>query len=77
MTNTNDFVSNNRLCPICGGDHNVFVLNLEDGNHVIPRPFFYERAAKVKADTDKTNLKRIATKIDPADIFWTAKEDGF
>jgi hypothetical protein len=37
----------NRLCPICGGDHNVIIVQLENGKRIITPPFPKERAAKL------------------------------
>lgn len=67
----NDLVSNNS-CPVCGGDHNVLMISLENGGHIVTRPFPKEKASKVK----KTDAKRRATKLDLVDIFWQSEEGG-
>jgi hypothetical protein len=64
---TNEPVSNNScLCSICGGDHNVLVIPLENGSHIVSRPFPKDNATKVNVTGDK----RRATRLDLVDIFW-------
>lgn len=69
-TYNNGAVSNN-ICPICGGDHNVLVIGLENGSHIITRPFPNEKATKVNV----TDGKRRATRLDLVDVFWRPDED--
>ena len=71
-TYSNGVVSNN-ICHICGGDHNVLVIRLENGGHIITRPFSKEKSTKVKV----THGKRRATRLDLVDIFWPAEDEGF
>jgi hypothetical protein len=70
--NSNGALSNNSLCPVCGGDHNVLVIPLENGGHIISRPFPKEKATKVKI----TNAKRRATRLDLVDVFWSSNKEG-
>jgi hypothetical protein len=69
---SNGALSNNSLCTVCGGDHNVLVIPLENGGHIISRPFPKEKATKVKI----TNAKRRATRLDLVDVFWSSNVDG-
>lgn len=69
-TYNNGAVSNN-ICHICGGDHNVLVIPLENGGHIVSRPFPKEKATKVKV----TNAKRRATRLDLVKMFWPS-DDG-
>lgn len=68
--NNNKSVFNNSLCHICGGDHNVLVIPLEIGGHVITRPFQKDKASKVNV----TSGKRRAARLDLVDIFWSTEE---
>jgi hypothetical protein len=70
--NRNTKVANNSLCRVCGGDHNVLVISLENGGHIITRPFAKEKATKV----DITNAKRRATRLDLVDVFWSSNKEG-
>jgi hypothetical protein len=61
-----------RVCPVCGGNHNVLVINLEHGRHIVTPPFPKEKAAKVSV----TNGKRRATRLDLVNTFWPSNEEG-
>jgi hypothetical protein len=37
----------NKLCPVCGGDHNVIIVPLENGRRIITLPFPKDRAARL------------------------------
>jgi hypothetical protein len=67
--NNNESVFNNSLCQICGGDHNVLVIPLENGGHIVSRPFPKEKATKVNV----ADGKRRATRLDLVDILWPTK----
>lgn len=67
---SNGALSNNSLCPVCGGDHNVLVIPLENGGHIISRPFPKEKATKVNI----INAKRRATRLDLVNMFWPSDE---
>jgi hypothetical protein len=51
----NDLVSNNSF-PVCGGDHNVLMISLENGDHIVTRPFPKEKASKFKITEVKDDL---------------------
>ena len=61
---SNKLVSNN-ICDICGGDHNVLLIGLENVSHIITRPF-----PKEVTKANATNDRRRATTLDLVDIFW-------
>lgn len=44
-----------KLCPVCGGDHNVIIVPLENGRRIISPPFPKERAARLRV-TEKGEL---------------------
>ena len=68
---TNDIVSNiSSLCSVCGGDHNVIVIQLENGGHIITRPFSKEKATKLNV----TDGKRRAARLDLVNVFWPSDE---
>jgi hypothetical protein len=67
---SNSTAYNNSLCPICGGNHNVLVISLENGSHIVTHPFKKEKATKVKL----TDGKRRATRLDLIDTFWPLGE---
>lgn len=67
---SNTKVANNSLCNICGGDHNVLLIPLENGSHIVTRPFPKEKATKVKVKNDK----RRATRLDLVNVFWPSDE---
>jgi hypothetical protein len=70
---TNEPVSNNSsLCSICGGDHNVLVIPLENGGHIVSRPFPKEKTTKVNV----TEGKRRATRLDLVGIFWPTEDEA-
>lgn len=71
-SDSNESVSNNSLCPVCGGDHNVLVISLVHGGHIVIHSFPKERATKVKVTNGG---KRRATRLDLVDIFWPAEEE--
>ena len=64
-TYSNGSVPNN-ICHICGGNHNVLVIGLENGSHIITHPFPNERATKPNV----TASRRRATTSDLIGIFW-------
>jgi hypothetical protein len=68
--NNNSSVFNNSLCHICGGDHNVVVIPLENGGRIISRPFPKNKTTKVNV----SDGKRRATRLDLVDIFWPSDE---
>jgi hypothetical protein len=39
------------ICHICGDNNHVFVINLENGRHIITLPFTKEKATRVKVDS--------------------------
>ena len=45
---SNGWVSNN-ICRICGRNHNVLVISLENGGHIVTLPHPKDRATKVKS----------------------------
>jgi hypothetical protein len=63
---------NSSLCPVCGGDHNVLVISLENDGHIITSPFQKEKATEVKAKV--TGVKRRATRLDMVDAFCPYEE---
>ena len=46
-TYSNESASNN-ICDICGGNHNILVIPLENGGRIITRPFTKEKVTRVK-----------------------------
>ena len=64
---SNESVSDNSLCRICGSDHNVLVIGLEDSGHIITEHFFKEGPVKIKVNS---NVKRKATTLDLINLFW-------
>jgi hypothetical protein len=64
----------NSLCPVCGGDHNVLVISLENSGHIVTRPFPKEKATRVKVNS---GIKVRATRLDPVGVFWSAEEAGY
>lgn len=50
---------NNSLCPVCGSDHNVLIIGLENGGRIITPPFPKRRTTRVKP------LSRLSP-----EIFW-------
>jgi hypothetical protein len=69
--NNNKPVFNNSLCDICGGNHKVLVISLENGGHIVTHPFSKEKTTKVKI----TLGKRRATRLDLVNTFWPSGED--
>lgn len=59
-SDSNESDSNIRFCHVCGGDHNVLVIGLENGEHIITKPFSKERPSKIDVDS---NVKRKATTL--------------
>jgi hypothetical protein len=70
-TYSNAPVSNN-ICHVCGGDHNVLIISLENGGHIITHPFSKEKATRVKVDS---GIKGKAIGLDLIDIFWPKDGD--
>jgi hypothetical protein len=68
---SNSTAYNNSLCPICGGNHNVLVISLENGSHIVTHPFRKEKVKKVKV----ADGKRRATRLDLIDTFWPKEGD--
>ena len=68
--NSNDTVSNISLCPVCGGDHNILVIPLENGGHIVTPPFRKEKTTKVNARDGKHK----ATRLDFVNVFWPTDE---
>jgi hypothetical protein len=59
-------------CDVCGGDHNVLIISLENGGHIITHPFRKEKATRVKVDS---GIKGKAIGLDLIDIFWPKDGD--
>ena len=70
-TDIKESASNTRLCSICGGNHNVLVIGLENGGHIITEHFFKEGAIKIKINS---NVKRKATTLDLINAVWPTEE---
>lgn len=70
-SDSNESASNTRLCSICGGNHNVLVIGLENGGHIITEHFFKEGPVKIKVNS---NVKRKATTLDLINTVWPAEE---
>jgi hypothetical protein len=63
--------SNDQLCKVCGGDHNVLFIALEKGGHIITEHFFKEGPVKINV---KLNVKRKATTLDLINLFWSVDD---
>jgi hypothetical protein len=70
---SNESVSNN-ICLICGGDHDVLVISLENGGHIVTKPFSKDKGSTVKAGSC---IKARATKLDLVDILWPTDGDEY
>ena len=68
--NSNDKVSDISSCPVCGGNHDVLVIGLENGGHIVTQPFPKEETTRVKVTSNKLR----ATKLNLVDIFWPEYE---
>lgn len=68
---SNESVSDNSLCRICGGNHNVLVIGLENGGHIITEHFFKEGPVKIKVDF---NVNSKATILDLINTVWPTEE---
>jgi hypothetical protein len=72
-TYSNKPVSNNRFCSICGGDHNVLVIGLENGEHIVTPSFCKRKAIRVKVADGRRRAKR----LDLVDIFWPSEKEEY
>jgi hypothetical protein len=61
------------LCPICGGNHDVLVVSLENGGHVVTKPFPKDEAFRVKIKA--SDIKARATRLDLIDSLWPMDGD--
>ena len=71
-TYSNKPVSNNRFCSVCRGDHNVLVIGLENGEHIVTPSFCKRKATRVRV----ADGRRRATRLDLVDIFWPSEKEG-
>ena len=62
-----------QLCSVCGGDHNVLIVGLENGGYVVTLPFGKEKATRVKVDS---GIKGKAIGLDLIDVFWPSEKEG-
>lgn len=69
-SDSKESISSDRLCQVCGGDHNVLVIRLENGGHIITKPFSKERPPKVNVNS---NVKRKSTTLDLVNLFWPSE----
>jgi hypothetical protein len=70
---SNQSVSNN-ICLICGGDHDVLVISLENGGYIVTKPFSKDKGSTVKAGSC---IKARATKLDLIDTLWPTNGDEY
>jgi hypothetical protein len=57
------------LCPICGGNHDILVISLENGGHVVTKPFPKDKAFR-RVKTKASSIKVRATRLDLIDRLW-------
>jgi hypothetical protein len=57
------------LCPICGGNHDVLVISLENGGHVVTKPFPKDEAIR-RVKTKASGIRARATRLDLIDSLW-------
>jgi hypothetical protein len=62
----NESIPDNASCGVCGGNHNVLVINLENGGHIITEHFFKGGPIKVNFNFD---IKRKGTTLGLANPF--------
>ncbi|HEY9388007.1 MAG TPA: hypothetical protein VIP70_13280 [Nitrososphaeraceae archaeon] len=72
--NSNDSTSNNSFCPICGYDHDVLVISLENGGQIVTKPFYKDRETTVSINDGNKVVKMRTKRMDLVDIFWPTTE---